>query len=49
MNQDLGKMFDWFNQVGYSVDIQAMRRDYQEVEWHTLEKWAKSQDWSALA
>ena len=47
-NQDLGKMFDWFNQVGYSADIAALRRDYPEVGWHTLEEWAQVQDWSAL-
>jgi uncharacterized protein YbjT (DUF2867 family) len=48
-NQDLGKMFDWFNQVGYSVDIPALRRDYPEVEWHSMEGWAQAQDWSSLA
>ncbi len=42
-------MFDWFNRVGYSVDIPALRRDYTEVEWHTLEEWAQAQDWSSLA
>ena len=45
--QDLGKMFDWFNQVGYSADIPTLRRDYPEVGWHTLEEWAKAQDWGA--
>ncbi len=49
MNQDLGKMFEWFNQVGYSADIPALRRDYPEVRWHRLEEWAQAQDWSALA
>jgi len=39
-------MFDWFNQVGYSADIPALRRDYPEVGWHTLEEWAQAQDWS---
>jgi uncharacterized protein YbjT (DUF2867 family) len=47
MNQDLGKMFEWFNEVGYSADIPALRRDYPEVGWHTLEEWAQGQDWSA--
>ena len=47
-NQDLGKMFDWFNRVGYSADIPALRRDYPEVAWQTLEEWAQAQDWSAL-
>ncbi len=40
-------MFEWFNQVGYSADIPALRIDYPEVGWHTLEEWAQGQDWSA--
>ena len=48
-NHDLGKMFEWFNRVGYSADIPALRRDYPEVGWHSLEDWGKSQDWTSLA
>ena len=47
-DQDLGKMFDWFNRVGYSADLQALRRDYPEVGWQTLEEWATAQDWNSL-
>lgn len=45
---DFAVMFKWFARVGYSTDIAALRRDYPEVGWHTLEQWAKQQDWSAL-
>src|ERR687893_1663845 len=48
MGEDGARMFEWFDQVGYSADIQALRREHPEVGWHTLEEWAKEQDWSAL-
>ena len=47
-DQDLGKMFDWFNRVGFSADLPALRLDYPEVGWHTLEAWATAQDWNSL-
>ncbi len=47
-NEDFGKMFEWFDRVGYSVDIGALRRDYPEVTWPTFEHWAKAQNWNVL-
>jgi uncharacterized protein YbjT (DUF2867 family) len=47
-NQDLAKMFEWFDRVGYSTDIEALRRDHPEVGWHTLASWAAEQDWQKL-
>ena len=48
MGEDGARMFEWFDQVGYSADIAALRRDHPEVGWHTFEGWAKEQDWSTL-
>lgn len=48
MGEDGARMFEWFDQVGYSADIAVLRRDHPEVGWHTFEEWAKEQDWSAL-
>ena len=45
-NEDFAIMYEWFDKVGYSVDIDAQHRDYPEVGWHTYEEWAKAQDWS---
>ena len=45
---DAAKMSEWFDEVGYSADIAALRRDYPEVGWHTFEEWAKAQSWSIL-
>ena len=48
MGEDGARMFEWFDQVGYSADIAALRRDHPEVVWHTFEGWAKEQEWRAL-
>lgn len=47
-NEDLGRMFEWFQRVGYHAHISALRRDYPEVGWHCFESWARVQDWEAL-
>jgi uncharacterized protein YbjT (DUF2867 family) len=48
MGEDGARMFEWFDQVGYSADISALRREHPEVGWHTFEGWAKEQDCSVL-
>ena len=48
MGEDGARMFKWFDQVGYSADISALRREHPEVGWHTFEGWAKEQDCSVL-
>jgi uncharacterized protein YbjT (DUF2867 family) len=48
MGEDGVRMFEWFDQVGYSADIAALRQDHPEAGWHTFEGWAKEQEWSAL-
>ena len=41
-SEDLALMFEWFDRVGYSADIPALRREYPEVGWHTFEAWARA-------
>ena len=48
MGEDGARMFEWFDRVGYSADIEALRREHPEVGWHTFEEWAKEQDRSTL-
>jgi uncharacterized protein YbjT (DUF2867 family) len=48
MGEDGARMFEWFDEVGYSADIEALRREHPEVRWHTFEEWTKEQDWSTL-
>jgi uncharacterized protein YbjT (DUF2867 family) len=48
MGEDGVRMFEWFDEVGYSADIEALRREHPEVRWHIFEEWAREQDWSTL-
>jgi uncharacterized protein YbjT (DUF2867 family) len=41
-SEDLARMFEWFDRVGYSADIPALRGEYPEVGWQTFEVWARS-------
>src|SRR6266404_5894839 len=48
-NEDLARMFEWFDRTGYAADIKSLRRDFPEVKWHSFADWARNQDWSAEA
>lgn len=47
-SEDFAKMFDWFNRVGYSVNIARLKQEYPQVHWRTFRQWASQQDWSKL-
>jgi uncharacterized protein YbjT (DUF2867 family) len=47
-SEDVALMFEWFDRVGYDADITALRRDFQEVRWHSFADWAHEFDWNAL-
>lgn len=48
MGDDFAKMLDWFDQTGYGVNIEAQRREYPDIDWHSYAQWADAQDWSAI-
>jgi hypothetical protein len=48
MGEDGAKMYEWFERVGYTFDLAALKRDYPEVKWHSFEAWARTQDWDAI-
>jgi uncharacterized protein YbjT (DUF2867 family) len=48
-NDDLARMFEWFDCVGYDADIVGLRSLYPEIDWHRFSTWAREQDWSAIA
>jgi uncharacterized protein YbjT (DUF2867 family) len=45
---DAALMFEWFDRIGYDVDIAALHRDFPEVRWHSFADWARKFDWNAL-
>ena len=48
-SEDLALMNEWFDRVGYSTDIAALRREFPEVSWHSLADWANKLDWDEIA
>ena len=43
-----GKVYEWFDRVGFTVDCAALRREFPDVTFRDFASWAKKQDWSAL-
>jgi uncharacterized protein YbjT (DUF2867 family) len=43
--EEMTKMYRWFNDVGYHVDILALRKEYPNLS--TLEKVLSQQDWAS--
>lgn len=48
-NEDLARMYEWFDRVGYDADVVGLREFYPEVGWHRFSSWAREQHWSAIA
>jgi uncharacterized protein YbjT (DUF2867 family) len=48
-SEDFALMLEWFDKVGYTADIQGLRRAYPEVGWQSFPEWLRSQDLSRLA
>jgi uncharacterized protein YbjT (DUF2867 family) len=48
-SEDFAKMYDWFNRVGYSVDIAKLKHEYPQVHWRSFREWSAAQDWSRVA
>jgi uncharacterized protein YbjT (DUF2867 family) len=47
-SEDFAKMYDWFNRVGYSVDIAKLKAEYPQVHWRSFREWLGTQDWSKV-
>jgi uncharacterized protein YbjT (DUF2867 family) len=45
-NEDLARMYEWFDRVGYDADVVGLRSLYPEVNWHRFSDWAREQRWS---
>ncbi|MHB1948604.1 MAG: NmrA/HSCARG family protein [Gammaproteobacteria bacterium] len=43
-SKDIATMYEWFEKVGFDVDIDALHRQYPEVHWHTFEQWVKQRN-----
>jgi hypothetical protein len=48
MSLEAAAKFEWFDRVGFSIDMQRLRGEFPEIQWTGFEAWAKSQSWDAL-
>jgi len=45
MGHDLATMFRWFNEVGYAIDIPALKQKFQ-IPLTTFADWLKTVNWT---
>ncbi|MFL6338973.1 MAG: NmrA/HSCARG family protein [Nitrososphaeraceae archaeon] len=48
-NEDMARMYEWYERVGTGINISSLHQEYPEVNWHTFEDWAKSQNRDEIA
>lgn len=41
-NEDMARMYEWYEKVGTGIDISALHQEYHEVNWLSFKDWAKS-------
>jgi uncharacterized protein YbjT (DUF2867 family) len=41
-NEDMARMYEWYEKVGTGIDISALHQEYPEVNWLTFKDWARS-------
>ena len=42
-NEDMARMYEWYERIGTGIDITSLHQEYPEVNWLTFKDWAKSQ------
>jgi hypothetical protein len=40
-NEDMARMYDWYEKVGTGINIPALHREYPKVNWLSFKDWAK--------
>jgi hypothetical protein len=40
-NEDMARMYEWYEKIGTGIDIANLHQEYPEVNWLTLRNWAK--------
>ena len=40
-NEDMARMYEWYEKVGTGIDISALHQECPEVGWLTFMDWAK--------
>lgn len=45
---DMATMYEWLQNTGFSIDIQALRTRYPQVQWTPFPNWARTINWPRL-
>ncbi|MDX3850192.1 NmrA/HSCARG family protein [Streptomyces sp. AK02-01A] len=45
MNPDMGAMYTFLTESGYSVDMEALRANFPDIPWISFPDWAEEQRW----
>jgi uncharacterized protein YbjT (DUF2867 family) len=40
-NEDMARMYEWYEKIGTGIDIANLYQEYPEVDWLTFRDWAK--------
>jgi hypothetical protein len=41
-NEDMARMYEWYERVGTGIDITSLHHEYPEVNWLTFTDWVRS-------
>jgi uncharacterized protein YbjT (DUF2867 family) len=41
-NEDMARMYEWYEKSGTGIDITSLHQEYPEVKWLSFKDWAKS-------
>lgn len=44
-SEDMAAMFEWFDRVGYNVNLTELHETFSDVDWQSYSQWIESQDW----
>jgi uncharacterized protein YbjT (DUF2867 family) len=45
-NQDMARMYEWYEKVGTGIDIPRLHQEYSKINWMTFKNWAENQNWN---
>src|SRR5919205_363947 len=40
-NEDMARMYEWYEKIGTGIDIASLHQEYPEIDWLTFRDWAK--------
>jgi len=43
-NEDMARMYEWYEKVGTGIDIARLHQEYPDVNWLIFKNWAESQN-----